>query len=303
MGWDPPKSHSLAQVPNRQNPRWPARVGKPTPYKWPKTRDLKAQPIDEGSDGGVSFKSNSNGDPDYDVKKLMDWNGDWLPPPETWSARKGFTDRHFGAGIETWMNRQDKSCTVDLTNELASSDYLGYKVEGEFVLKDGEVVADRYITKELAPRSWVPVQIEGDAPQQFWRALPSRAPPPLSDIDLTESRPFWEAYPGEGNSCFLQPHQVPEAKIDEADEENQMAGVKLNATQMLYRIEREKQNKQRKAHLRQNRPIPPSPLPVVQMPDRRIQTDVNVYLRPVVAADTKGIRVCTWQEWENVFLG
>jgi hypothetical protein len=96
-------------------------------HVWPKNRDMK--PIsDDDDEGGVEFKSDSNGDPDYDVKKLVDWNGDWIPPPETWSARHAFTDRHFGAGIEKWINGHDASCTINLTHLLELPEFRGDEV-------------------------------------------------------------------------------------------------------------------------------------------------------------------------------
>lgn len=83
---------------------------------------------DDEEDGGIEYKSDSNGDPDYDVKKLMDWNGDWLPPPETWSARHAFTDRHFGASLEKWMNGHDPSCTDNYTDLLVLPGFKGIEV-------------------------------------------------------------------------------------------------------------------------------------------------------------------------------
>lgn len=89
---------------------------------------MKPQSVDDEEDGGIECVSDSNGDPDYDVKKLIDWNGDWIPPPETWSARHAFTNRHFGASIEKWINGHDASCLENLTDLLTSLDFLGEKV-------------------------------------------------------------------------------------------------------------------------------------------------------------------------------
>jgi hypothetical protein len=101
-GWDTSFPEPVQAAPKVGNLRWP-RVRQP--YKktvWPKNKDMKAIPTDSSSDGGVSFNSDSGGDPNYDIKKLMDWNGDWLPPPEQWAARKGHSSRHFGQQIEKW---------------------------------------------------------------------------------------------------------------------------------------------------------------------------------------------------------
>lgn len=88
---------------------------------------MKPQPDDEEDGGVVVCPSDSEGDPDYDIKKLIDWNGDWLPPPETWSARHGFTDRHFGAGIEKWINGHSKTCIENMTHHLVSEKFGGYE--------------------------------------------------------------------------------------------------------------------------------------------------------------------------------
>jgi hypothetical protein len=251
---------------------------------------MKALPRGDGdSDGGVTFKSNSNGDPNYDVAKLMDWNGDWLPPPVEWSARNRFSDRHFGASIERWMNAHDQSCTQDVTHAMKSLDFLGTKIDGSNVVVDGVVVADQVITKELAPRTWVPVKIEGDAPQQFWRALSSRAPPALSDVDLNEQEPYWSAYPKDTKSCFLTPPEAPKAILDPDDVENNHPKALLSAAEALRLIKQKKQSRVRKIEERRSRPI----APVEYEPPPRLQPLANIYLRPVIAADAAGLRVST----------
>jgi hypothetical protein len=116
-GYDAPKPKPPLPVNNRRKR-----------HVWPKNRDMKPISDDDDEEGGVEFKSDSNGDPDYDVKKLVDWNGDWIPPPETWSARHAFTDRHFGAAIEKWINGHDKSCTTNLTDLLELPEFLGVVV-------------------------------------------------------------------------------------------------------------------------------------------------------------------------------
>jgi len=115
--YEEPAPQPPAQAQNRRKGR----------HIWPKNRDMKPLSDDE-EEGGVECRSDSNGDPDYDVKKLVDWNGDWIPPPESWMARHAFTDRHFGASIEKWINGHDASCTVNMTGLLKSSDFLGIKV-------------------------------------------------------------------------------------------------------------------------------------------------------------------------------
>ncbi|KAF2442689.1 hypothetical protein P171DRAFT_486674 [Karstenula rhodostoma CBS 690.94] len=276
-GWgnDDPKPELLTPGNNRRKR-----------HIWPKNRDMK--PIsDDEDEGGVEFLSDSNGDPDYDVKKLVDWNGDWIAPPETWSARHAFTDRHFGAGIEKWINGHDASCTVNLTDLLKLPEFAGVGVEGGVVLIDGEEVAQQTINHEIAPRSWVATKIEGDAPQVFWQAFADRAPSPISDIDITEHRPFWEEYL-DGTTDFLNPMQHPaKSVLDMNDEENSKQGPGKSATQHLRDIfERNQARKRRHQTKKFKQPQ------IQELPPRHpgYRPTSNVYLRPVVAADAKGIQ-------------
>ncbi|KAH7066636.1 hypothetical protein BKA63DRAFT_425662 [Paraphoma chrysanthemicola] len=269
-GWDAPKSEPKPCAPKTENPRWP-RGPKPLQKKtvWPKNRDMKAVSTDSSSDGGISFRSDSNGDPDYDVKKLMDWNGDWLPAPEQWAARKGHTDRHFGRVIEDWMNGHDEYC--DKPMEIDSH----FTEEG---------------CKELVPRYWVITKIESDSLGTFWARFTERAPSPVSDIDVMAEPPFWERYE-DGVSPYSNGLVVPEANVDPADPENNMGGVDLliSATERVSRIEEKKFRAHARILARQRRPLR-DVAPAGSAPeDRSIQPKSNVYFRPVKPADVEGI--------------
>ncbi|KAJ4288552.1 hypothetical protein N0V90_011789 [Kalmusia sp. IMI 367209] len=290
-GWDDPKPEPPPRPKKRHNSRWPSPVRARPKHVWPKARDMKPRSTDDESDGGVGFKSDSEGDPHYDVKKLIDWNGDWLPPPESWTYRNQFQDRHFGASIEKWINGHDMSCTLNLTDELATPDYQGREVEGESVFIDDKVVAVKTINKEIAPRSWIPSKIEGDAPQHFWRAFPDRAPTALSNIDITENRPYWEEYPNDGNSGFINPPEQPlVVGLDPEDEDNRHPGVGKSATEYLIEIAQKKQARNRRHEHRRNRPDSAANFPQQPMTFVGYRPTTNVYFRPVKAADAKGIR-------------
>jgi len=287
--WNEPQPTPPTQ-PKNSNPRWPAR-GPAAPHKhiWPRNRDMKPLPCeDDESDGGISYNSDSHGDPNYDVAKLMAWNGDWMPPPVEWSARHRFSDRHFGASIEKWINTHDQSCTVDMTDDTRSPDFLGIKVNGEQVIVEGVAMADKVVTKDLVPRTWVPVKIEGDAPQQFWRAFPSRAPPALSDVDLSEREPYWCAYPEDTKSCFLAAPEAPTAPMDPDDAENNHPKASMSASDALAFISQKKAKRTRKFEEKKSRPIPPGP---VYHGPPKLNPTANIYLRPVNAADAAGIQV------------
>jgi hypothetical protein len=271
-GWDAPKPEPPATAPKTGNPRWP-RIRGPPPRKtvWPKQRDMK--PIsdsDSDSEGGVSYKSNSNGDPSYDVKKLMDWNGDWLPPPEQWSARKGHTSRHLGQDIEKWINGHGNDCLNAM--DLATSAFTD-------------------AGKEVVPKYWIVSQIEQGSLGEFWKLMPTRQPTALSDVSL--HAPFWERYETSPASCFIEGLAVPDARVDPNDPENHFGGADLlvSGTERIQRIMEQRQNAHRRTLAKQRRPILDTVLVGPQPKDKRIQPKSNVYFRPVQPIDVEGIAV------------
>ena len=156
---------------------------------------------------------------------------------------------------------------------------------------DGMKVAQQTINKEIAPRSWIPTQIEGDAPQSFWQDLPARAPSPLSDIDLAEHHPFWEEYPKDSTDSFLNSIQHPaKSALDLNDEENCKPGAGKSATQHLRDVAEKKEARNRRRFERLNRV---HQVQQQEQPPRHpgYRPTSNVYFRPVIAADAKGIQV------------
>jgi len=53
-------------------------------------------------------KLNSNQDPIYDIRKLTDWEGNWLSAPVEWEGYKGFLDCNFYNCIKAWINKLEK---------------------------------------------------------------------------------------------------------------------------------------------------------------------------------------------------
>ena len=249
---------------------------------WLKQRDIpKALSAGSQSDGGVTFKSDSDGDPSYDVKKLMDWSGDWLPAPEDWAARKGFTSRHFGQVIELWANEHSKNCTKLM--DTASADFLGLQTE------DG-----KWLNKDLVPRYWLHDTIDGAPPRKFWEEMRHRAPAPLSDIDITDDPPYWERWSDDQPSdCYMPTLVVPEATIDQDDKDNELECpyAMLCVKERIAMVEAIKLEKQRRQHARRNRPTPKSTHGGPSPPDRQLTPKANIYLRPVGPADIPGITV------------
>jgi hypothetical protein len=156
-------------------------------------------------------------------------------------------------------------------------------------LIDGQVVAQQTLNQEIAPRSWVPAKIEGDAPQSFWKVFADRAPSPLSDIDITEHRPFWEEYPKDSIASFLNPMQHPaKSMLDLNDEDNCKPGAGKSAMQYLRDIAEKTQARKARHMARRNRERPRQELPPH---DPGYRPKCNVYFRPVNAADAKSIQV------------
>ncbi|XPS75710.1 hypothetical protein M3J09_007781 [Ascochyta lentis] len=282
IGWDdPPPEQPLAPLRRNGNPRWPKPPKTPKgKHVWPKSRDIpKGLSSDGQSDGGVIFKSDSEGDPTYDVKKLMAWNGDWLPPPEDWVARKGFNSRHFGQVIERWANEHSRHCT-----KLMSIDSPAFSGVQD---ADGKLV-----TKDLVPRYWLHDTIDNDSPRNFWEQLPHRAPAALSDVDITEDPPYWERWEdNHPDHCFMDALVVPEARIDANDPENELERLfaMLCINDRLAKIQEIRASEARRREARHNRPISASTKLMSQLPDRRLNPKANIYLRPVQPADVRGI--------------
>lgn len=158
-GWDEPQPEQPPAPPRRNGDRFWPRAPKAEKHVWPKARDIPKL-LSEGSqsDGGVSFKSDSGGDPSYDVKKLMDWNGDWLPPPEEWAARKGYTNHHFGQVVEKWADGHSKLCTKLMDTD--SPAFLGV-----------ESTDGKWTTKDLVPQYWLHDKIDNDSLRKFWESF------------------------------------------------------------------------------------------------------------------------------------
>jgi hypothetical protein len=211
----------------------------------------------------------------------MDWNGDWLPPPEQWAARKGFTNRHFGQAIEQWMDGHSRNCTKLM--DIDSPAFLGV-----------EDTDGKWLTKDLVPRYWIHETIDNDAIGTFWKQLPSRMPTALSNVDIMEDPPYWERWEDDDlEHCFMNALVVPDATIDRNDPENELESAYslLCTNDRLRRIQEIKDNKQRRSEARRNRPVPVSTQVVSHMPDRRLTPKANIYLRPVHPADVRGIMV------------
>lgn len=244
-----------------------ARSGASKGYRWPKNRDMKAPVKGGSSDGGASVKSNSAGDPTYDIKKLTDWEGNWLPAPVEWEGRGGFSDRNLYDRLEAWINKSEKISKENMD------------------ISDPAFVAET--NGEIAPRFWIPSTLDAESPQSFWRTYQSRAPAPLSDCDPAE-QPWWETYTS-ATSALLPPISVPEAKLDTVELTYALAikdfgsngAVKKREDAKIARELRAAERKRRKAQERNQR-APTEPSVLI---DRSLKLKANIYLRPAYPAD------------------
>jgi hypothetical protein len=268
-------------------PNWPSVPKAPRQkHVWIKTRDIPKKASTHSSDeGGVDFESDSGGDPTYDIKKLMDWNCDWLPPPEDWAARKGFHPRHFRQGIEQWINGHSRNCVRPM--DINSPDFTGVLV-GE-----DKLGRDTFLTKDVVPRYWLHDLIDNTAPRQFWDEFPQRAPAPLSDIDIFEHPPYWERWEdNKPENCHMLPLDVPDARVNVDDPENEQHSYAMISTaDRVQQIAAHSEAKRRKREAKRNRPIPNDVCEVVESPSRHLSLRANVYFRPVQPSDTQGIMV------------
>ncbi|KAF2119877.1 hypothetical protein BDV96DRAFT_485917 [Lophiotrema nucula] len=239
---------------------------------WAKNRDMRAPPTDDESEGGCDLKSHSDGDPDYDIKKLIDWEGNWLPAGD-WAGRKHFADRHFGDRIEEWAR--------SIPPAVEASEIIVNEIP--------DFCSDN--NSALAPIWWIPGKIEGETPRIFWGTFASRAPAPVDEGDVSGG-PWWETYVDKENH-LLGPLEVPDARVDPEDTFNALPGARVNSNEVVARKLRAEKARRDKIMAKRNRPIQDSAgvrpdadqLPLVPP----LAPAIYLYLRPVRATDVDQI--------------
>jgi hypothetical protein len=259
------------------DPRWPRTKA------WPKAREMRPLPSEDDDQGGVHVKSDSEGDPFYDIKKIVDWNGDFLPPPECWAERARYTNRHPAQEVWRWIESVPRQCEMTMKIETTAFTSGPFDEKGAM------------LNKELAPKYWIPEKVEGEPVRIFLTQLPSRAPPALSDMGDTDSPvPWWDRYNDCLADCFLEAPPAPEAKIDVNDTENELECpyAMISTTDRLRKLKERAQKKERRRLARLNRPVAPV---VVDppAPDLSLRPKANFYIRPIQPADVRGIMVTT----------
>ena len=237
-------------------------------YRWPRKRDMRAAIKSDNSDGGMSVKSNSNWDPIHDIRKLTDWEGNWLPAPVEWVGHGGFSGRNFYNRIEAWMNKSEKVSKENMD------------------ISDPAFVAET--NGAVAPRFWIPSTLDAKSPQSFWRTYQSQAPAPLSDCDPAE-QPWWETYTS-ATSALLTPINVLEAKLDTVEFTYALAVKDFGSNGAIKKREEAKNAKKLSAaekkqlKLQRKRDCQEITEPFILI-DRSLKPKANVYLRPAYPAD------------------
>jgi L-amino acid N-acyltransferase YncA len=226
------------------------------------------------SESVESYKSESDGDPDHDIRKLTDWEGKWLPAPVEWEGRRGFSDKNSYQTIDAWVTRTVKACR-DIIDVTAA----------EFKAHENG---------DIAPRSWIPLAIEAESPQGFWRTLQSRAPAALSDIG-PEEMPWWEKYIsplGDHMAHINQPHSIMERQ-DPGYAPCQRDDGSVGASKRHLQIKNQKYEKaaeKRKRQMEASAEAIATYGEIPEPPDTRLKPTANIFVRPANVTDMDQVK-------------
>ncbi|KAF2461855.1 hypothetical protein BDY21DRAFT_375791 [Lineolata rhizophorae] len=221
-------------------------------------------------------------DMDWDCKQLADEDGNWMPPPIDWDYRSKFRNYGLSETINEWRNAASVS-----VEELKLDDKI---FRGE-------------AAPALAPKSWIPEQIEGYPAEKFWDFHLKGALHCYYDGDT----PWWRTYYNP-KSVFLKVEHPPcmlnvmdeeyyKAKGDIGSMDNGSKYLKFRAA-LREKIKRSRQVKEmteKSQHLKIRKDYAANttePLPELWGPN------ANVYFRPVMPTDVDGIAEI-WNHYIN----
>lgn len=219
-----------------------------------------------GSDAG--FDSNPDNDAQHDIKKLVDWEGNWLPGPTDWETRRSYRHHNFNEEMVRFVTDSiDKEAAVDIYNEPTFLDS-----------KNGEV----------APRVWASITVEGNSIQQWWN---NHIDSSLADSD---SKAWWRSYVTL-ESSLLVPHEIPEARVDPEDDEGMIlhqndlgsghACEKMRERKSKKKADREK----RSAAERERAAATVASIQAHYQEPETLKPLIGLYIRPALAADAHQI--------------
>ncbi|KAF2143431.1 uncharacterized protein K452DRAFT_357742 [Aplosporella prunicola CBS 121167] len=213
-----------------------------------------------------SYDSNPNNSPDHDVKKLVDWEGQWLPGPIDWEQRRSYRHRNFEEEVFRWVNEAiDKGATIDIAEEK------------DFTAE---------VNAEMAPRIWASIKVEGLSLQEWWHNHVR------SDLVDSDSKAWWITYISPVSSQ-ITPLEVPEAKIENVNEGHYLedkgaeeACKKKNA-QIAKRKEAREKKRQQEARIHA---AVAASIPAYQPAEEELKPEFSIYLRLAFPADTVQIK-------------
>ncbi|KAK3065514.1 hypothetical protein LTS18_006225 [Coniosporium uncinatum] len=210
-------------------------------------------------------------DPADAVRALVDWNGDWLPPPVEWEGRRSYRDRDFHATIEGWITNGECECRER-------------KKSGKCSCRTIEI--SRYCdipNGEIALREWVPTDITGEAPQLWWKRQMG-----LFGEDEEFVRmplPWWNMYQSNQGQVIV-PLKVPTTRLDPNDSGYARAVAESTSNQRIEakaarytRAEEEKKRHKRRTREQKRNESKPLELPNPNRPS------ANLYIRHVTPLD------------------
>lgn len=219
--------------------------------------------------GGWSVHEDPGNDPDYDVKQLMDWTGQWMNAPGDWEGRGKYDDPNFKTRLVGWIEKHADipQHPIDICDDH-HKDFTA--------IQNGEMVN----------RDWVPITIGDDVANVWWSKHLRTGAEWLEDL---HDKPFWEKYIS-STSCLLAPLAVPDAELDPSDAEyaralqdagsdaKTMDAIKKAASQEKRRKLTEKQERQAKLESKKA-----AAAATVFEPSQRPK--VNIFLRLALPAD------------------
>ncbi|KAF2756899.1 hypothetical protein EJ05DRAFT_46655 [Pseudovirgaria hyperparasitica] len=233
--------------------------------------------------GGVEIEVHGGQDPDYDIRQLTDWNGDWLPAPVEWENRRGF--RHRGGNFSQWMH----TWGTDHANNHKVAVIPLYPHDGPVVHPD-----------------WFPKVIDEQSPQTFWDSFCRSAPEPTWEEDLAW-KPWWLTII---DGIFIPTPEQPSDKMSPEEEldyaQNNTFGLHSDGAAEWYATKEKLKHiekKKKRAEMKEKRKESMELLKTyqIQVPDRSIKPELNIYLRPMKASDIPQVtKIYNWHQEHSV---
>ncbi len=167
--------------------RWPKKGDVVQNYKNNGVSSADAQPA---ASEWSPYADDDEEDPNADVEKLVDWEGKWLPAPIDWELREGHKHRNFSAYMIKYVDVLEFPTPIDTKVPAFTSP----------------------TSTEVAPRLWIPDDIEEMTPGKWWDQHTSSK---LAEC-APDAKPWWERYES-ADSDFIEQWPAPPADLDPSD--------------------------------------------------------------------------------------